>query len=350
MRAYNSNTIFNVNRSFFQYLLIFTLFIFSDLSSYAQESSVDSVALADELSNLKNDSLLAELRLLLDSMDQRGSFFSVSTSVSNRLFSTKNYAFNSQQTNLGITAFMPSVAYFHHSGFGLSATGYIRNISGSPSFYQTALSPSYDKINQKLMYGVSYSYYIKKQDPNTLVTPYNHELYAYIQGRKTWLRPSLALGWATGTYQDISSFTDTRFGIPILVTDTSQVRLSDFSVSASVSHMFSFQKVFSKKAILTLIPQLSLIGGVQSYSSITKSSVRVNRSREEQLRRVRRLYRVSSSSSSTMSLQTAAFSTNLSWYKGAVSLSAGYFLGYYFDNNTGSRVSHIFNLSAGVTI
>lgn len=340
---------FFVRSGFLKCVFILTLSVISSLSSIGQVSSVDSVTLAEELSSFKNDSLLTELRLLLDSMDQRGSFFSVNTSVSNRLFSTKNYAFNSQQTNLGVTAFMPSLAYVHRSGLGISATGYVRNIAGSLSFYQTAILPSYDKITKKLMYGASYTYYIKKQDPNALVTPYNHEFYAYVQSRKTWLRPALAMGWARGTYQDISSYTDMRFGLPILVRDTSQITLSDLSISTSVSHSFSFRKVFSKKALLTLIPQLSLIGGIQNYSTVTKSSIRVDRPRDEQLRRVRRLYRVSSTSSSSLSVQTAAFSTSASWYKDAVSISAGYFLGYYFESNAGSRFSHIFNISAGLT-
>ena len=349
MFGYNCDLLVYNSRKLFNCLLIFLLLIAAGQSSYAQETTNDSLAVDDELSTLKNDSLLAELRSLLDSIDQRGSFFSVTGSVSNRLFSTKNYAFNSQQTNSGISVFMPSLAYVHQSGFGISATGFVRSFSGTPTIYQTALSPSYDKITRKLMYGISYAYYIKKQDPAILVTPYNHEMYAYIQDRKTWLRPSLAIGWATGAYEDISSFTDNRLGVPIRVTDTSLIRLTDLSLSAAVSHTFSFQNVFSKKAILTLIPQLSLIGGVQSYSSETKSSVRVIRPRSEELRRVRRVYRISSDNGSSMSLQTAAFSTNISWYKGLVSLSAGYFLGYYFENTATTRVSHIFNFSAGLT-
>lgn len=349
MIACKSKSLFSIRQSLLSSILIVQLLVVNVFNANAQENQFDSAAVVQELSNLKNDSLLSELRLLLDSMDQRGSFFSVSTSVSNRLFSTKNYAFNSQQTNLGITAFMPTLAYIHQSGLGFSATGYLRNISGSPSLYQTALSPSYDKISKKMMYGVSYAYYIKNDDPGIMATPYSHELYAYVQGRKTWLKPSIALGWATGTYQDVSSYTVTRFGVPILVTDTAQIKLSDLSLSAAVSHTFSFQKVFSTKGFLTLIPQLSFIGGLQSYSSVTKSSARLNRPRDEQLRSLRRLHRVSSSSSSSISLQTAAFSTNLSLYQGAVSISAGYFLGYYFDNTTSSRFSHIFNLSAGLT-
>jgi len=55
--------------------------------------------------------------------------------------------------------FLPSVSYIHKSGLGFSATGYVRGIDATPSLYQMALSPSYDHIGEKSMFGVSYTYY-----------------------------------------------------------------------------------------------------------------------------------------------------------------------------------------------
>ena len=49
----------------------------------------DSIAL--------DESMLADLRFLLDSMKIRQSFFSVDMGVSNRLFSVRNNNFNAQQ-------------------------------------------------------------------------------------------------------------------------------------------------------------------------------------------------------------------------------------------------------------
>ncbi len=349
MIEYKRKMRLGMNRKIITSLLVIFLSISFYHPSEAQVISDDSLFAAQDFSALRNDTLLAELRLLLDSMGQQGSFFSVTTSVSNRLFSAKNNAFNSQQTNSGVTAFMPSIAYFHKSGFGLSGTGYVRAIDGSPAFYQMALSPSYDKIGKKIIYGISYSYYIKQQDLASSATPYNHEWYAYVQAKKLWLKPALAVGWASGKYQDVSSTIVTRFGAPRLVVDTSDVRLKDLSLSASLSHSFSFTKVFSKKGLLAIVPQLSLIGGIQNYSATSKSLIRLDHSREDELRRVRKRYKVSSSSSSTMSLQTAALSTNVSWYKGAFSISTGYFLGYYFNSSASSQFSHIFNVGLGFT-
>ena len=289
MIEYKRKMRLGMNRKIITSLLVIFLSISFYHPSEAQVISDDSLFAAQDFSALRNDTLLAELRLLLDSID------------------------------------------------------------GSPAFYQMALSPSYDKIGKKIIYGISYSYYIKQQDLASSATPYNHEWYAYVQAKKLWLKPALAVGWASGKYQDVSSTIVTRFGAPRLVVDTSDVRLKDLSLSASLSHSFSFAKVFSKKGLLAIVPQLSLIGGIQNYSATSKSLIRLDHSREDELRRVRKRYKVSSSSSSTMSLQTAALSTNVSWYKGAFSISTGYFLGYYFNSSASSQFSHIFNVGLGFT-
>jgi hypothetical protein len=48
-------------------------------------------------------------------------------------------------------------------------------------------------------------------------------------------------------------------------------------------------------------------------------------------------------------LESAAFSMNLSWFKGAFSINSGYFLGYYFNAASNRRFSHIFNTGLGFT-
>ncbi len=315
----------------------------------AQDQGLDTLALRAELSSMKNDSLLNELRSMLDSAGRNQSFFSINISASNRLFSTKNNAFNSQQSNAAVIAILPSVSYIHKSGLGFSATGYVRGIDATPSLYQMALSPSYDHIGEKSMFGVSYTYYNKNEQLSTAVTPYDHEVYAYVLHRKSWLRPSLALGWAEGQYQDVSTIPIRLNGNYYWIKDTSNVMLNDLSVTASISHSFSFSEVFGKKDMLLIVPQLSLIGGMQSYSTVSRSTVLGTKLREIELERIRKLYNVSSTDVSSFTLQTAAFSTNFSWYRKAFSISAGYFFAYYFDSSISNRTAHIFNLSTGLT-
>jgi hypothetical protein len=330
-------------------LISFLSFVMVSNFLVAQDQGLDTLALKAELSSMKNDSLINELRSMLDSAGRNQSFFSINLSASNRLFSTKNNAFNSQQSNAGVMAILPSVSYIHKSGLGFSATGYARSIDAKPSLYQMALSPSYDHIGDKAMYGISYTYYNKNEQLTTAVTPYDHEIYAYVQLKKSWLRPALALGWAEGQYQDVSIIPLRLNGNYFWIRDTSNMMLNDFSLSASVSHSFSFSELLGKNDMLLIVPQLSLIGGLQSYSTVSRSVVLGTRNRAIELDRIRKLYNVSSTEISNFTLQTAAFSTNISWYKKAFSVSAGYFFAYYFDSGMANRTAHIFNLSTGLT-
>lgn len=144
-----------------KFSLLLILFFGTSLFLIGQEKLTDLISSKDDISLLKNDSLINELRIMLDSLRKPKSFLSISTSFSNRLFSANNNVFNAQQLSTGATALIPSLSYVHKSGFGFSAMGYIRNINNSIRWYQTALTPSFDKLSKSIMYGISYSYYLK---------------------------------------------------------------------------------------------------------------------------------------------------------------------------------------------
>ena len=320
-------------------------------NSSAQLASIDTVAIRADLASMDKDSLLRELKGMLDSAGKTRSFFSANISVSNRLFSSTNNAFNAQQTSSG-TAFLPSISYYHKSGLGITSSAYLRPGSTSAGFYQVAITPSYDYIGNKSMAGISYTRYVKTDPLNSFTTPYDNEVYGYIQWRKTWIRPSLTLGWAEGSYKDVSTIPVSVRGNTIWITDTSRITINDFSVIAGVSHGFNFSDILANGDMLTVLPQLSLIGGVQQYSSTPLSSNLGYgiRTKLEDLARVRERYNFrSSSTTSSFMLQTAAASLNVSWYKGAFSFSGGYFMGYYFQSATSSPWGHIFNISIGLT-
>ncbi len=332
------------------FLFFFSIVIFINLpnqhlSAQVNNSTIDA---AMDLSSLKNDSLLAELRLLLDSMNKPKSFFSVNFSLSNKLFSANNNAFNYQQSTTSAVAFLPSLSYYNKSGLGLALTSYFRSNGQQFSFYQTAITPSFDKINRKIMYGLSYSYYLKSSSSSS--TPYLNEIYGYFQERKSWVRPSVALGWANGNYNDVSVIPIKVNGNRRLITDTSKVRLTDISISAGISHSFSFNELISKNNVLSLTPQISLIAGKQQFTTTSNHPFPEFKDRDVILERVRKIYKApSKKSTSNASIQTLATSLNLSYIIKSVSISSGYYMGYYINGTPGNRVSHIFNLGLGLT-
>jgi hypothetical protein len=326
---------------------ILFLIITSNQYSLAQENNPTVDADVD-LSALKNDSLLAELRMLLDSLNKPKSFFSVNLSLSNKLFSAKNNAFNYQQSSTSSVAFMPSISYFNKTGLGLSLTSFFRNNGQQSSFYQTAISPSFDKVNRKLMYGLSYSHYIKSS--STSATPYVNEIYGYFQERKSWVRPSVSFGWANGHYDDVSVIPIRINGNTRLITDTSKVELTDISISAGISHSFSINELFSTNDILSITPQINIIGGKQQFTTTSNRPFPEFKDRNIILDRVRKIYKVpASSTTSNASIQTLATSLNLTYIIKSISISSGYFMGYYFNETPGNRFSHIFNIGLGLT-
>ena len=332
------------------FLYFFSIVFFINLSTQYVSAQVNNTTIdaAMDLSSLKNDSLLSELRMLLDSMNKPKSFFSANLSLSNKLFSAKNNAFNYQQSTTSSVAFLPSLSYYNKSGLGLALTTYFRSNGQQSSFYQTAITPSFDKINRKVMYGVSYSYYLKSS--STSATPYVNEIYGYFQGRKTWIRPALSLGWANGNYNDISVIPININGNSRFITDTSNVKLTDISISAGISHSFSLNKLFSKIDLLSITPQISIIAGKQQFTTTSNRPFPEFKDRNVILDRVRKIYKVpSTTSTSNASVQTLASSLNVSYIIQSISISSGYYMGFYINGTPGNRVSHIFNLGLGLT-
>jgi len=332
----------------------FPLFLFMIFLSFQQVNSQEKNQLLsskDDFSFLKNDSLINELRGMLDSLRTQKSFFSVTTSFSNRLFSTNNNVLNAQQSSTGATAFIPSVAYFHKSGLGISIMGYVRNINNTVRWYQTAITPSYDKVAKNLMYGISYSYYAKStvQDPSR-ISPFNHDVYGYVQGRTTLLRPSLSIGYGDGNYTD-SYIVPRRMpnGMVMNILDTYKVHIRDLSINTGISHSIVKSSVLLKNDLLSFIPQISIISGVQSTSSESIKSRERFRNELEDRKRMEQFYRVNQTSGSGFGIRTAAVSANISWFKDAISVSTGYFLGYYFQSTSTNKFSNNFNVTAGVT-
>jgi hypothetical protein len=330
-------------------IVLFLCFLTPFQSAYAQQFDFDTAALKKELKDMNTDELIAELRSIMDSMGKPSSFLSVNVGMSNSLFSARNNAFNANQSATSATAFMPSVSYFHKSGFGLGATTFMRSFTAAPVIYQTAITPSYDHFGKKMLYGISYSYYLKSKNPSVTTTHYDQDVYAYLQFRKLWLRPAIAAGWGAGSYKDASLIPVKISGDDVLILDTSLVKINDYSLSLSVSHNFNFTDLISANDVLSVSPQFSLIGGLHQFNSQTLTRMFYGkRFRESELERIRKRYNTSRSETS-IALETAAFSLSISWFKGAFSLNTGYFLGYYFDSNASRRISHIFNTGIGFT-
>jgi hypothetical protein len=305
---------------------------------------VDTTLIQTDSISIDKD-MLADLRYLLDSMKIRKSFFSVELGVGNRLFSMRNINFNAQQVTSNRISFMPSVTYYHKSGFGMSAMAFLSTFDGNPKFYQYAFSPSYDYLNnKKVSFGLSYTYYLTRDDLSVYATPFKHELYGYLRGRKGWLRPGFSLGWATGTYTDIKQLDTVIFGIPRRFVDTSLIGLQDFSMTFSAAHYFDFEDLFKKEDGLSIVPVIMLVTGAQNYAADSKTTLFSG----TRLRNITRRYSYETSGKTGLRFQSLAAALSINYYINKLSFSAGYFISYYLPE-TDKPFSHIFSITAGLT-
>ena len=302
----------------------------------------DSLASIDSL--LTDEALLAEIRSLLDSMGIRKSFFSVDMGVGNRLFSLRNNSFNAQQVAENRVSLTPSATYYHKSGLGFSATAFLSIFDGKASFYQYAFSPSYDYLNnRKFSFGVSYAYYLTRDDLSFYATPFRHELYGYVRGRKGWLRPGFSAGWATGSYKVIRQLDTVIYGVPRRITDTSNVGLTDLALSFSASHYFEWDDLFKKGDGLTVVPMALLTLGAQTFDTRSKTTIYSGRL----YRYVSRRYNTSNFENTGLRFQSLSMALNATYFIDKLSLSGGYFLNYFLPE-TDQKFTHVFSLSAGL--
>lgn len=284
---------------------------------------------------------------MLDSLGKEPprSSVDINVGVGNRLFSLNNKALTAEQANVSKLIFTPSVSYFHKSGLGFSVTGFLGSDAGKLSLFQTGLTPSYDYIGNKVTAGISYTRYLLNKSLTVSPSPFQNDLYAYVNAAKGALQPGLAIGYASGKHKE---YTDTVISRPsplppVRIRDTTTYKIKDLSLIASVKHDFSWYNLLSNKDGLLVTPQLMLIGGSQTYSA-KSTTVAVTRRRETLLRSNRL-----STDQTKFTLQSAAFSLDVDYSIGQFYVRPQLYLDYYLPATTGNRLAATFNCVLGIS-
>lgn len=262
------------------------LFAFANQDVSAQENRIDSLFMNRDTATVI-DSLMKDFDNFLDSLTARKSFFMLSVGAGSGMFSfeTANTSTLSSEKKLILS---PSVGYYHKTGLGISATGYMMNNNRRLNFYQFVFTPSYDIIRRNFTTGVSFSKYLNKEELDFYTTPIQNEIFAYFSYKNLWLRPSLSLsyGWGSTTAYEKKQYKILRKLLQrssrYSVTIKNEESISDFSVTLSVRKDFNWYDVLSTKDNITLTPVLLLNSGTQnfgfnsSYTYTLPTAIRVN--------------------------------------------------------------------------
>lgn len=218
---------------------------------------------------LNYDELFQDFDAFMDSILSPHSYLLFSISAG------KGYYNFESKTNYDVTTskkltYSPTIGYYHKSGLGLTATGYIVDDGTNMNFFQTGITPSFDYLkNKRIAAGISFTRFFTKDSLSFYTTPIQNELYAYFTYRKWWVRPTLALsyGWGSRTeYEEretiIQDLRLRRRGFTYINTKET---ISDLSVMASVRHDFYWLDVFTYRDHIRFTPQISFTSGTQKF-------------------------------------------------------------------------------------
>lgn len=216
-----------------------------------------------------SDVMFDELEHFLDSILSPHSYTLTALSIQKGYFNykSKSEVFLEPTRKL---AFTPAVGYYHKNGLGITGTASFVSDRDAFRFYQLAITPSYDYLeNKNLATGISYTRYFTRDSLPFYTSPLQNELYAYFTYRKWWFKPMVAASYGWGSRSDyrqreeyITSLQLRRTGFTRVNTTES---VNDFSLITSVRHDFYWLDVFTYNDHIRLTPQLTYTSGSQKF-------------------------------------------------------------------------------------
>ena len=224
--------------------------------------------------------LFQDFEAFMDSILSPQSYFLATISLGKSFYNFESKT-NSSTTPLQKFTWSPMVGYYHKSGLGINATGYIVDDGVNKNLYQSSISPSFDYLkNKAIAAGISYTRFFTKDSLPFYTTPLKNELYGYFTYRKSWIRPTVAVSYGWGSRSDYSErevqLIDLRLrrrGYTYINTEES---ISDFSLITSIRHDFYWLDVLTYKDHIRFTPQLSFTSGTQKFGFNQKSNTYVN--------------------------------------------------------------------------
>ncbi len=255
--------------------LIALIFTALGMTARSQSNPADTVIapphelLADTSIFDLDEKFFRDFEAFMDSILMPRSFFMASLSLNRGFFSFKSKDDMLLETSPRI-AYSPMLTWYHKSGLGLNATGYLVNDDKNLNLYQLALSPSFDYLqNRNLATGLSYTRYFMKDSVPFYTSPLRNELYGYFAWRKSWFRPMLAVSYGWGSRSEYEKREDLIQSLRLRPRGYTYINttesISDFSVITSVRHDFYWLDVFTNKDHIRFTPQLNFTSGTQKF-------------------------------------------------------------------------------------
>lgn len=293
-----------------------------------------------KIDNILDDDILN----FLDSIKKPTSYFTLALGLGNKFFSVKNNSINSSQAEVNKLYLTTALSYTNKSGFGLSVMPYISNANGSLKIYQTAVTPSYNVAGKNIDFNISYTRYLADYKSYNSNATYQNDFFTSGTYTKGYLEPSLSLGYTSGKFKEANIIPIQLQNRIVYVKDSTNNNIKNYSVSAAIEHIFNFEKILNSNGELSLIPQLLVIAGSQSFSA-----KHTNKNYDFFLKKSTRFKSRTKTANEPFNLQSLAFSFDVSYRVGKFFLSPNLYLDYYLPATTGKKFTTVYSVSAGIS-
>jgi hypothetical protein len=343
-------------------LILFIAAVCFAISVQSQQTVADSIPINKDSLEREIDEFLK----LFDSLQQPKSYVLIGLGISNQQFSAGNTGLNAQQSNTSFNL-VPTLAYFHKSGFGITYNPYIALSNMGSKLFQHTVTPSYTYEKGKLFeWGATYTRYIGNKSFKEFTSPYKNDLFAYAEYKKWKFKPFLSAGFANGKINEttiIDTFAVIKRQVRPDTTvffkqfDTLNIKLRDYSFIAGLKRDYTFNG-FSKKDYITFSPSFMLFFGVSDYdieyisqSKITPQLINYFKLYPRQARDFVQQFPVvgrsrNLNSPGSFNLQSLALNLDATWYIGKFYFNPQFYFDYYLLSSS-NKFNVLYSVQAG---
>ncbi|MCX8020614.1 MAG: hypothetical protein N2747_09000 [Chitinophagaceae bacterium] len=257
------------------YTSFFLVFLCSYFFVSAQQKETDSASVHKKRdfhlidTSINYEEFFRDFEEFMDSILSPHSYLLFSVSANRGYFNYESERSFDITTMKKIT-YSPVIGYYHKSGAGISATGYLIHDGENLNFFQGAISPGYDYLkNRNFATGFTYTRFFTKKSLPFYTTPIQNEWYAYFVYRKRALKPfvSVNYGWGSRTdFEERQAFIEdirlTRRGYMYINTKET---VRDFSVLCALRYDLYRLDVLKRNDFIRFSPQLNFTMGTQKF-------------------------------------------------------------------------------------
>lgn len=308
-------------------LLLLIILVTLSVKNFAQTATDKKISVKDSIE------MMEDLMDILDDSKKSSNYFTAALGIGNRVFNVRNNILNAKITPVSTVVYSPSLVYFNKSGLYFSAgVNLLNDYAKGFGISQYSISTGYElPDNDKVDFTIAYTHFFVSDKFSPYVSPIQNDFYSAFIYKKLWIRPSLAVGYATGQYGDVKR-------IQILY-DSTNNKLTVFSLIASASHEFEWGKVFNKKDALSFNTSILLNAGS------SKIAIQHNTNAVNLLNFLDRKGRLSKFKYSKFQPESFGLSLDASYILGKFILEPQAYIDYYLPATDEKRVSGYFTFT-----